>query len=282
MSTSGKLQGRQMDEGAHAHTSNNPVAQNTSYDPCRIVRRQIRDLNEIFTIRRLNSKQIESGLHDLWSLVTQTAMVIPADDPAQDRLVAEVVHAQQLRSPGTNARTADGKLWSDLPFLGVHVSEVWSANLMKIKKETKLNLAAFTARLVAAEMPGSELGCCALFVLRETLETRRGLTVIEYGRDTLVADLLPAAVAWVKFAGLTLLKSSLETETSHSEEVEDFLAVGELAQEDGILATGFSLERWHFWEKRLGQLSSVDDKEISEQALKGKEFMRKAWSDESV
>ena len=270
-----------MDKDAHARTSSNPVAQNTSYDPCRRLRRQILNLNDIFTIQRLNSKQIESRLHDLWSLVTQTAIVIPANDPAQDRLVAVVVHAQRLRSPDTNAMTADGVLWSGLPFLGVHVYRVWSANLMKFKKETRLNLAAFTARLVAADIPGSELGYCALLVLRETLETRRGFTVTEDGRDTPVADLLPAVVAWFKFAGFTLLKSSSETESVNSKGMEDFLAAGELAQEDGILAPGFSLERWHFWEKRLGQLSSVDDKEVSEQALKGKEFMDEAWKENS-
>ena len=268
-----------MDEHAHTRTSNDSVAQNTLYDSCRVVRRQIRDLNGTFTFHRLGPEYIESCFTDLWFLVTETAIAIPADDPAQDSLVGEVVLAQRLRSPDMNNMTADGVIWSDLPFLGVHVSEVWSANLMKIRKDTRLNLAAFTARLVAAELPGSELVCCALFLLRETLETRRGLPLIEYGRDVLVADLLPAAVAWFKFAGLLLLKASIETETSRSKGVKDFLAVGELAQEDVILATGFSLERWQFWEKRFGQLSSIDDKEISEQALKGKELMGDAWAE---
>ena len=79
----------------------------------------------------------------------------------------------------------------------------------------------------------SNLGACALLMLRETLETQRRLTVTENGRDTPVADLLPAVVAWFKFAGFWLLKSSLATEGSV---MEDFLALGGLAQKDRILA----------------------------------------------
>ena len=264
-----------MDNDAHARTSDNSDAQNISYDPCRFVRRQIRDIDELFTMQ--SPKQTESDLHDLWSFVMKTAMTIPANDgPAQKGLIAVVVGARELPSVGS---TADGVLWKDLPFLIEHVSRFWLDNWRVLKKKERLNLAAFTARLVAKDESASNLGLCALIVLRETLETRRPLHGTEYGYDTSVADLLPAAVAWFKFAGPMLLKSSLETETSHSRGMEDLIAVGELTQNAGVPYLGFSPERWHFWEKRLGQLSSIDDKEISEQALKGKKLMREAWAE---
>lgn len=274
MPTSGNPQDRQMDEGAQARTGNNSVAQNTSNDPCEIVQLRIGYIDHIFNIRRLSPEQVKSRLHGLWSLVIQTAIDIPADDPAQDRLRAEVVNAQYLQSPYDNSETADGVLWRDLPFLGNHVYGEWSANLMDFEKDHRLNLAAFTAKLVEADVPGPELGYCALHVLRETLETRRGLTVTEDGRDTPIVDLLPAAVAWFKFAGLTFLKFSLHTEGIKP--VRNPPTLGTLAQEDGILAPGYSRERWHFWERRLEQLSKVDDKEVKEQALKGMKAMQEA------
>ena len=216
-------------------------------------------------------------LSGLWHNVVQSAIVTSADnDPAQESLVAEVVGARKLRRVGS---TGNGELWKDLPFFQGVVFDVYLKDLMWFQKEHRLNLAAFTARLVAVDGDASNLVACALLMLRETLETQRPLTVTEDGRDTPVADLLPAVVAWFKLAGIWLLKSSLATEGSV---MEDFLALGELAQQDRILAPGFSVERWHFWEKRLEQLSSVDDKEISEQALMGKEAMRKAWDEVSA
>ena len=259
-----------MDKDAHASTSNNPVAQNTSADPCETIRNQINSLNEFFNIRRLNTQRIEAYLHDLWSFVIQTAMIIPANDgPAQKSLVAELVNARTRNSLGPNNMTSDGELWKDLPFLVGDISKYYLEKWMGLKKDERLNLAAFTARLVAEDDKAYNLELCALLVFRETLERRR-----ENWGDKSVAELLPAAVAWFRFAGMALVEFLRDTPGSWPPGgMEDRLsAVGELALEAGM-SSSLNARRWNFWKRRLDHLSSIGDKEVKEQARKAKECM---------
>ena len=272
MSTSGNPQGCQTDEGAHARISNDPVAQNTFTDPCETIRKQISSLNKFFTKRRLNSERIEAYLHDLWSFVIKTAMITPANGPAQKSVVAELVNARDRGSLSSNAMTADGNIWKDLPFLVMDVSKYYLDNWMGLKKEERLNLAAFTARLVKEDEKAYNLELCALLVFRETFETRR-----EHGSDISVAELLPAAVAWFDIAGPALVEFVRDSPSNWAPGVMEarLSAVGELALEAGMISS-FNSRRWNFWKRRLDHLSSIGDKEIKEQARKAKECMEDA------
>ena len=269
MSTSGNPQG------------NNPVAQNTHDDRLNPVKDLIKIIDEDY--RHQSLVETKSDLHSLWDKCFEAAIIIPADDPVQDTLVKEV---QRLGPSGSlcpeNTFKHSG-LWYPYPLLGEHFSDAWQHRWKWFKKEDTLNLAAFTARLVKADEHSTKLCLCALLVLRETLETRRPLNVKENGTDTPVADLLPAAVAWFKFAGEKLAGYCLDTLTSRPRKEEDIIlpSLGHLALNAGLSSPGFNPERWRFWEQRLEMLSSVDDKEISEQALEGKEFMREAWRETS-
>ena len=259
MSTSGKLQG------------NNTVAQNTYERDLNSVKELVKIINEDH--RHQDLEETKSALHSLWDKCFEAAIIIPADDPVQDTLVKEV---QRL---GTSGSLCYKNIWFSYPLLDEHFLDAWQHGWKWFKKEDTLNLAAFTARLVKADEHSTKLCFCALLVLRETLETRRPLNVNENGTDTPVADLLPAAVTWFKFAGEKLAGYCLDTITSRPRKEEDAIlpSLGHLALNAGLSSPAFNPERWHFWEQRLEMLSSVDDKEISEQALKGMEFMREAW-----
>ena len=267
MPTPEELQVRQRFSEAHARRIDTEVGQIDPNDLWTSVRSKIRDIFWRFNDQPL--EETESDLHVLWDTIIQAAII--ADKPAQDRLVAEVGFARELGSLSPYDMTTDGVLWSWLPFLVEDVSLAWLENLMRLKTEERLNLAKFTARLVEAGVCAPELGFCAVFVLRETLETPRALKVTEYGESgTSVADLLPAAVAWFEFAGHRLaIYSGENVHDPLSGDHGRLTGVGELAREVGILDPGFSTKRWHFWQQRLEALSSVDDKEIREQARQG-------------
>ena len=263
MSTSANLQG------------NNLVGQNTYDDRLKSVKEQIRYINEDF--RDQSEEETESDLHSLWDSLIQTAIIIRADDPVQNWLVKEVQRLGESGSLRTDATPRYGSFWYTYPFLAEDFSTAWLDGWKRFKKEEVLNLAAFTARLVEADEHGAKLCFCAVLVLRETLEERRRLTMKEDGTDTPVADLLPAAVAWFKFARDKLAGYCSDTIVSGGGRADMLAAVGHLALDAGVSRPSFSPERWHFWEERLELLSSVDDEEIKKQAQEGRKLMGYAW-----
>ncbi len=277
MSTPEEPQALQRFSVAHARRIDIEVAQDSPddspYDLWTSARSKIRDM----LIRSPNQplEETEFDLHDLWDTIIRTAIITTADDPAQDRLVAEVVRVRELGSLGPNAMTADGEVWSGLPFLVGDFTAACSGKLMLLKQQEKLNLAAFTARLVAAGVRAPELGFCALSVLRETLE--EPLTAV--GSALSVANLLPAAVAWFNFAGhrLAVFSGGNGHEPLSGEEG-TLTTVGQLAREAGILEPGFSTKRWRFWLQRLEKLSSYNDWMTRRPALRGKDSMD-MWSE---
>ncbi len=273
MPTPEELEAPQRISEAHTRLIDIGVAQNVYNELCDTARTEIRNILMRFPNKPLEG--IEFALHDLWYTIIQAAIITPARKPAQDRLVAEVVLARELGSLGPNAMTADGELWSGLPFLAGDLSVAWLEKLMQLNTKGRFNLAAFTARLVAMGVRAPQLGFCAVFVLRETLETPRPLKVTEGGESgTSVADLLPAAVAWFEFAGHRLAVFSGGNGHKPLSGVEgELTAVGQLARKAGILEPGFSTKRWHFWLKRLKELSSDDDDHIREQAELAKNSM---------
>jgi hypothetical protein len=236
----------------------------------------------------------EYDLHELWYWVVQGARYIAADHPAQDRLVSQVLHiremgvlSRKMEPPKEGevdqeteiATTADGNIWSDLPFLVHEVRAAWkmSTNLPPIERH---NLSAFVARLASVGVRDPELGLVAIWILRDTLETPRPLT---RGREAgtsgseeqlTIADLLPATLAWFLYCGhkiesLCILNQDFE---SHSE-------TGELAKRADVTPnSGFSVARWTFWRDQLEEISRCEDEEIAPLASKTWRTM-KAWGE---
>ena len=224
-------------------------------------------------------KQNENDIRGVWKNIIKTAIDTPADDMAQDRLVQEIVRiqklvrAQKLRAKDPDSMPADG----DLHLFAGYLSAAWLNRLMRLETWERQNLAAFTARLVAAGVDAPDVAWCAVYVLGETLETRRPLQSTKDDKnDASVADLLPAAVALFEFAGHKLALFS-NGEKKISGRQGRLAAVGHLAWDAGV-KPGFSTRRWHFWYKQLRKLSSADNKGVREQAREGLESMD-LWND---
>jgi hypothetical protein len=237
----------------------------------------------------------EYDLHELWYWVVQGGRYIAADDPAQDRLVNQVLHTREMgvlsRKIGPLkegekdqeieiATTSDGNIWSDLPFLVQEVQAAWkmSANLPFLERH---NLSAFVARLASVGVRDPELGLVAIWILRDTLETPRPLT---RRRETntggseeqviTIADLLPAAMVWFLYCGhkiesLCILNQNFESDSE----------TGELAKRANVTPNfGFSIARWNFWSDRLEEISHCDDEVVASLASKTWRTM-KVWGE---
>ena len=198
-------------------------------------------------------------------------------DQEKDRVVTEIVSARELGSQDPNAKTTDGQMMSGLPFLFSSVYFVQSGHAMTLTPGLRTHLAAFTAKLVAADVRADELGFFALSVLRETLET-----VIDRNRDsdTAMSKLMPVAVAWFDFAGHKLAVFSADGRKPRPGLETSLATVGQLARDKGVQEPGFSTERWQWWRQRLQQLSGIETKTIKEPVLRCIASMDK-WSEDA-
>ena len=247
----------------------------SSYNLWTSARSKIRNILKRFPDQPL--EEIEFDLHDLWDTFIRAAIITDVYDPAQDRLVMEVVLARELGSLGPNAVTADGEVMSGLPFLVRDLTPACSGKLMPLEPQERLNLAAFAARLLAAGVRAPELGFCALSVLRETFETRINTNIES---DDSISKLLPVALAWLDFAGQRLaVFSGGNGHEPLSGEGGTLTAVGPMARNAGILEPGFSTKRWRFWRQRLEVLSVIDADTIKKPALLGMKSMD-MWSED--
>lgn len=124
------------------------------------------------------------------AMCVQSARLIAAEHPAQDRLVSQVLHTREMgvlfRKSGNAkeeerddpeleiASTSDGNIWSDLPFLVEEIRVVWTL-FSSIPTVQCRNLSAFVARLASVGVRDPELCLVGLWILRYTLETPRPL-----------------------------------------------------------------------------------------------------------
>ncbi|KAH1290083.1 hypothetical protein KXX11_000899 [Aspergillus fumigatus] len=208
----------------------------------------------------------EYGLRELWYKLIQGAKITDAKHPAQDRLAAEVLHAREME-----ALTSGGKIWGDLPFFVEQIYEHWKKGL-ELPVRQRRNLSAFIARLASWGVRDPALCWCAIWILREALETPRPLVSTAAGSpiDQLpIADMVPAAVVWFELCGYKIESLCL---ASHDF---DDSTIGSLAKDHGVHPeTGFSISRWRFWKKRLDELSRSDLEETAAFALRGANSLR--------
>lgn len=100
--------------------------------PCgETIRGSVLNTNYRYTSWTHPIAEFEWDVHELWYIFIQAARITAADDPAQDRLVAQLLYARSLgtlrrTTTGTEeeAITSDGaRIWTDLPYLVSDVRE---------------------------------------------------------------------------------------------------------------------------------------------------------------
>ena len=220
---------------------------------------------------------LDNELHDFWYTFIQAAKNTSYGSPTQDRLVFYVLYVREMgvvtrtlpNGDKQEVRSSDGKLWSDLPFLVQDIQTTWINDYLKMSATHRQNLAAFLARLAAVGVCGHSLTGCALWLLRDALETPRRLSDVESGTEVPVVELLTAVNMWLLNAPHKLVILSDASYNNFSPKIS---ALGELAQ-GRVAVGGFSPSRWNFWKERLEQISHSEHEEVKKLALEGLQMM---------
>ncbi|KAK4122870.1 hypothetical protein N657DRAFT_646627 [Parathielavia appendiculata] len=240
---------------------------------------------------------LDIDMHGLWHTFWHGAINTAPDSPKLDWLALHIIQAREQgvvliqgfkpddasgeRDRDRNnepqaAVTFDGSLiWTDLPFLVPDMTAHWINESAAMSSAQRLSGAQFLAQLAAAGAAADDALCgIALEVLREALETRRSLgPLIATDQDSArqlrrlsVADLLPAANAWLFTAGRKLVQlSDAEREDRFPVEVGRLgeLIVSSDAAPSGRITGeaprhgGFSPQRWTWWLHRLDEINSL-------------------------
>ncbi|KAF2672300.1 hypothetical protein BT63DRAFT_438123 [Microthyrium microscopicum] len=232
---------------------------------------------------------IEQGLHDVWDELIHIAMATPSTSAEHDRLVTLILTMREL---GTFVRKNKGvlesdgeelvtmsngqRLWVDLPFLAADLQAFWSYEAMSRTAADRLCLAVLTAKLCAAGVCSTELAHCALWLFKETLETERPIMVSsteDHDSPITVSDLLPACLEWLDHANFKLARLCADGYTYGSGKHANSMTPGALAATAGVNQEGFSMARWLFWRRRLGELYLSDEQKVSKRARKAFDMM---------
>ncbi|KAK3385292.1 hypothetical protein B0H63DRAFT_559929 [Podospora didyma] len=270
--------------------------------------------NARFYLGRQSAESLEWDMHNLWYLFYEASINISEEHPAADRLAMQVITAREqgllIRDvdPGkgtddeslTQATTADGNVWTDLPFLVSDMTKYWLEEHAGLSSAQRLRFSNFLAKLAAAGV-GRDDGLCriALATFRQALETPRhslGTSADQQQAEDAsrleaqltIAAYLPSVNSWLNWASLKIIQLS-ETGKSwipaagsseHEEELgglfqhdvvvdtDDGLAATPTLATTGTASLGFSVSRWIFWLTRLESLAE-SFRDSGEDALAG-------------
>lgn len=227
---------------------------------------------------------LEEYIHSMWYMYYQLGRNISYETPDHEGLVLDNVRIQgmgPLARPvrgnyGVDiARTAEGTLWNDLPFLATDMTNFWNSDFPTMSGTHRLNFATFLAKLASACVGKDRLCRIALILFCNLFEERQGLRSGEESDDEDPKrsmhqlenfHLLPAAVAWLCHAGHNIILLSEvywnDCPSIISKGGEKFIE-SELGQRS---PTGFSPWRYMYWLKRLHEIQE-EAKEAKEERL---------------
>lgn len=69
------------------------------------------------------------------------------------------------------ARTPDGTVWNDLPYLATDMTAFWNNECAAMSTSQRVNASSFLAKLASARVANDRLCLIALILFRDTLET---------------------------------------------------------------------------------------------------------------
>ncbi|KAJ5958919.1 uncharacterized protein N7479_006069 [Penicillium vulpinum] len=238
---------------------------------------------------------LEGYIHSLWYMYYELGRNISSESPEHEGIVLDILRIQGMGpltrpAPGVYgidiARTVDGTLWNDLPFLAGDMTYFWVNNSASMSGTHRLNFATFLAKLASTRVAKDRLCQVGLLIFRALFESRQELRTGEESdeedlnrgiKQLEVFHLLPAAVSWLKIASQNLLLLSEaywnDCPSDISKGGEEFLE-SELGQRS---PAGFSPWRYMFWLKRLHEIQEeakgANEKALEELAADGIEYM---------
>jgi hypothetical protein len=253
-------------------------------------------LTEQFCRHGGSVKSLEPDVHDLWYIYYQCGSNISHESAEQHKWALHVLRTVglgPLKRPAQDSnrefeavRFPAGVLWEDLPFFVTDMTDYWINDCATMKAGQRANFSYFLARLASTGVVNDRLSQIALVILRDTLETKRPLgSLKEPGNaksdanmyDLSIADLLPAACAWFKEAGLKILQLSDMSWNDCSETVGQGGATFAASVPGQKSSAGFSPSRWLCWLKRLDEINQeatqAGEEGLAEHALDALEIM---------
>jgi hypothetical protein len=227
---------------------------------------------------------LEGYLHSIWHTYYQLSRHTSHETPEHDRLVLDIIRIQGLgpltRPVSGNygidvARTVEGVLWNDLPFLVTDMTKFWLDNCATLSGVQRLNFTSFLAKLASTRVSKDKMCQIALILFRSTLEVGRDLNTGQDAdeedkkrgmRDLDLVHLLPSVAVWINEAGYNLLQLSDVSWDDCASSVGqggDLFVQSELGKRS---SNGFTPWRWMYWLKRLHEIRD-EAKEANESRL---------------
>lgn len=240
---------------------------------------------------------LEPYLHSLWCIYYHLARNTSHESTSHDRLVLDILRIQgkgALTRPVSGrygidiARTVEGTLWNDLPFLATDMSDYWVKNCAPMSAAHRANFASFLAKLASTRVSKDRMCQIALFTLRITFEEARELRTTDAEEsekedpkrrinDLDLVHLLQTATIWIKEAGETLLQLS---DVYWNDCPSDMSKGGQQFVESEFgkrSPTGFTPWRYMFWLKRIHEIrdeaKAAKEKRLQEYATDAIDFM---------
>lgn len=227
---------------------------------------------------------LEEYLHSLWHVYFQLGRYTSHETSNHDRIVLDIIRIQG-RGPLTRpvsgpygidvARTTEGTLWNDLPFLVTDMTNFWIKNCASMSGIHRLNFTSFLAKLASSRVSKDRMCQIALILFRNTFEDGRDLRTTEQSdnensrrsiKDLDIIHLLPSACAWIKEAGYNLTQLS---DVSWSDCPSMIAQGGRLFIQSELgkrSPPGFTPWRWMYWLKRLHEIQE-EAREIHEKLM---------------
>jgi hypothetical protein len=252
----------------------------------------------------INSRYCENGdgadsleeyVHSMWYMYYQLGRNISHEAPDHEGIVLDIVRIQGM-GPLTRpvrgnygldiARTAEGILWNDLPFLATDMTAFWNSDFPTMSGEHRLNFATFLARLASTRVGKDRVCQIALILFRNLFEERQELRTGEVSDEEdpkrrmhqlEIFQLLPAAMAWVLHAGYNIaLLSEVywnDCPSNISKGGEKFIK-SNFGQRSPF---GFSPWRYMYWLKRLHEIQEeaeqAEERRLEEYASVAIDYM---------
>ncbi|ETS87126.1 hypothetical protein PFICI_00954 [Pestalotiopsis fici W106-1] len=217
-------------------------------------------------------------LHNIWFMFTLAASNIDADHPAQDRLTRTILWARETgvltatKGAATEAiTTSDGRIWVDLPFLVDDVRTAWEKAMISTEDGAAAkarNLAAGIARLAGLGLRNDAFTACGLDIIERSLEK-------EPSGPFTPLQLLAMVEVWLRYAGdkLFTLTSEHHTFGTRWDGTETGASVTE-AEDDDARINVLTRARVLTWDRRLLELKSNDDADVSAAAERCRHMMQ--------
>ncbi|KAF9771033.1 hypothetical protein IL306_011345 [Fusarium sp. DS 682] len=227
---------------------------------------------------------LEGNLHSIWHIYYQLSRHTSHETSDHDRLVLDIVKIQGL-GPLTRpvsgcygidvARTVEGTLWNDLPFLVTDMTKFWIDNCATLSGAQRLNFASFLAKLASTRVSKDRMCQIALILFRSAFEDARDLGTVDESdeedkkrvmRSLNIAHLLPSVSVWIKEAGHNLIQLSDVSWNDCPSSIGQggpMLVQSELGKQ---CPNGFTPWRWMYWLKRLHEIRD-EAKEANEDRL---------------